>query len=367
MKNMWERIADTLIGHSLQLRAGERVYIQVSGDIAGDLVELLLERILQDGGIPVLRQRSTKQLKAMIKHASIDQFQQWAEFDRREIESSDAYIGIQAEQNSFEWNGCGAAQIEHYRTYYSQPVHMAMASLNKWVLFKHPTYAMAQTAGMSSDELMELYRLSCGIDYGEWSRKAALLGQRLERTSRVRIVSPGTELCFSIEGIPHYICDGKYNLPDGEVFTAPVVSTVSGQITFNIPARYMGQSYGEATCRFAAGELVEVSGVGAAQLRSILYSDAGASRIGEFGIGLNPYIHQPTGSLNFDEKMGGSIHLAFGQAFPMAYNGNDSSIHFDMVLSQRAADGGGELYFDDELVRKDGMFITSDLKGLNDG
>ncbi|CAM4435019.1 aminopeptidase [Paenibacillus tarimensis] len=365
MKNIWHDIADMLTGHSLRLAPEEKVYVQVTGEI-GALLDMLLENILRGGGVPVLRQRSVEQVKAIVNYSSEEQLKRLAELDAQEITASGAFIGIQAEENRFEMSSCDQSLYGNYVKHYLQPVQQAMAGLRKWVLFKYPTYGMAQTAGMSLGELAELYRKSCCIDYSSWSRKAALLGGRLDAAKQVRIVSPGTDLRFSIEGIPHYICDGKHNLPDGEVFTAPVAGTVSGRIAFNIPVRYLGMSLGEVTCRFEDGNLVEVEGTGAQQLQQILGVDEGASRIGEFGIGLNPYIRKSTGSLNMDEKMAGSIHLAFGQSFPMAYNGNESAIHLDMVLSQCPEDGGGELYLDGELVRKDGRFVARDLRVLDD-
>jgi aminopeptidase len=190
---------------------------------------------------------------------------------------------------------------------------------------------------------------------------------RMEKAERIRIVSPGTDLTFSIQGIPIRPCYGQRNIPDGEVFTAPLRESANGTIRYNTPSRYQGTLFSDVCFRFKDGKIIEATANNTEKLNEVLDADEGARYLGEWAIGCNNRVRYPMLDTLFDEKIGGSFHLTPGQAYEDADNGNRSVVHWDLVLIQRADYGGGEIYFDDELIRKDGRFVPEDLEGLNVG
>lgn len=359
------RLARQIIQQSLQIKAGERVIIDLTGN-ADDLAEAVIEQIAAVGGTAQLRINSQRLNRGLIMQGDAAQFAQWAEWECARQAACDAYIGIKAEENIYETADLASEQYALYVQHYLQPLAISMASMKKWLLLRYPTYGMAQLAKMSLAELTSRYYHACTLPYARLRKRAEPLLELLARTDRVRIVGPQTNLSFSIRGIPSFLCDGRYNLPDGEVFTAPLPDTVDGEILFNVPSTYLGIPFERVWLRFAKGKVTEADASDRASLLRILDTDPGAACVGEFGIGLNPVIDRPMNNLLFDEKMAGSVHLALGQAYEMADNGNRSSIHWDLVLSQTAADGGGELWFDDQLIRKDGRFVLPALQALND-
>jgi aminopeptidase len=187
----------------------------------------------------------------------------------------------------------------------------------------------------------------------------------MDKTDRVEIKGPGIDLRFSIKGIGAVSCGGTHNIPDGEVFSCPVKNSVEGEITFNAPTIYQGTSFERIRLVFEKGKIVEATGTNTQRLNEILDSDAGARYIGEFAIGFNPHIQEPMHDILFDEKIAGSFHFTPGQAYQEADNGNRSQVHWDMVCIQRPDYGGGEIYFDGKLIRRDGLFVPAALKKLD--
>lgn len=359
-----EQLAIQIVEHSLSLKEGQRVLLNVVGH-CDELIDLLIKHIYIVGALPFINVISVSSLKSIIMDSSDELFKIWAEQDLSRLNSMDAYVGIRVDENLHEFSDIPKEKYHSYLKHYMQPLQEAMAQRKKWVLLKFPTPAMAQLAGMSFPMFCDCFHQSCNIDYDGLHRRAQALGDLMARTDKVRIVAPQTELYFSIKGISSYICDGRYNLPDGEIFTAPVIDSVEGNIVFNVPTYYGGIIYDQVELQFHEGKVVKASSNRNEHMWGILKTDEGSCRIGEFGIGLNPIIRRPMNSLIFDEKMLGSIHLALGQAYSMADNGNQSSIHWDMVLCQAKQYGGGEIYFDHVLIQKDGQFQLAELMPLN--
>ena len=187
----------------------------------------------------------------------------------------------------------------------------------------------------------------------------------MEKTDRVEIKGPGTDLRFSIKGIAAIICGGDRNIPDGEVFSCPVKDSVEGFVTFNAPTIYQGIGFDGIRLAFKNGKIVDATSNQTKKLNNILDSDPGARYIGEFSLGFNPYVMHPMRDILFDEKIAGSFHFTPGQAYEEADNGNRSQIHWDMVSIQRPDYGGGEIYFDGKLIRRDGEFLPKPLRSLN--
>jgi aminopeptidase len=359
-----KQLARNVVHHSLQLSTGQRVLIDVVGQ-AEHMVEAMIEAVYEAEAQPFLEMIPIHHLKSLIAFCTQEQIARWSAISQDQMRGMDAYIGIRSDDNMFEMQDLPPDRYQQYVLGYLQPKQYAMAGLGKWILLRNPTPAFAQMARMSQSVFMETYARACNMNYKAWAQRAQPLVDLLQRTDRVRIVSPNTDLSFSVQGMNAVICDGKYNLPDGEVFTAPIADSAHGVIAFNVPTSYMGLVFDQIQMTFHNGRVVEVKSPQKAWLEPFLHQDEGASQIGEFGIGLNPHIQAPMNNLLFDEKMHGSLHLALGQAYPMADNGNRSAMHWDFVLSQSDSLGGGELYLDEVLARKNGLFVLPELMALN--
>jgi aminopeptidase len=253
-----------------------------------------------------------------------------------------------------------------YMEHVVKPVHLDYRVNNtRWVVLRYPTPSMAQLACMSTAQFEDYFYRVCTLDYGRMSDAMEPLKRRMDATDRVHIKAPGTDLRFSIRGIGSVKCEGRRNLPDGECFTAPVRDSVEGTIAYNTPSLYLGTTFENLRFRFEGGRIVEATGSPQGQLDRVLDTDEGARFVGEFSLGFNPYITRPMKDTLFDEKIAGSLHFTPGQAYQIADNGNRSKVHWDLVLIQTPEHGGGEIWFDGELVRRDGRFVVPELEGLN--
>jgi aminopeptidase len=284
------------------------------------------------------------------------------------MEKMNAYIGIRGAANSSQFADVPQAKMDLYQQHWWQTVHTAIrVPKTKWCVLRYPTDSFAQAANMSTAAFENFYFDVCTADYAAMREAQKPLATRMRAADRVRITAPGTELEFSIKGIPVIECWGERNIPDGEVFTAPVRDSINGTIRFNAPSRYQGTVYENVEFEFKAGKIVRATANETAKINAILDSDEGARYCGEWAVGVNNRVLHPMLDTLFDEKIGGSFHLTPGQAYEIADNGNRSRIHWDLVLIQRPDYGGGQMWFDGELIRKDGRFVPADLQGLNAG
>jgi aminopeptidase len=224
---------------------------------------------------------------------------------------------------------------------------------------------MAQQANRSTEAFEDFFFNVCTMDYARMAKAMRPLAARMERCDRVHIIGPGTDLSFSIQGIPAIPCDGKLNIPDGEVFTAPVRDSVNGTVQFNARTIYQGTVHDNVRLEFQRGKVIKAASSNTEHLNKVLDSDDGARYVGEFAIGFNPYVTEPMLDILFDEKIAGSFHFTPGQAYEEADNGNRSMIHWDLVCLQDEAHGGGEIYFDGQLIRRNGLFVVEELEPLN--
>src|SRR6266404_5721845 len=236
------------------------------------------------------------------------------------------------------------------------------------------TIALVRTArNIGANPFVQIHRarVSRALALAASDRQLKLIANhelaRMKKTDCVEIKGPGTELRFSIKGLPAVICGGDHNIPDGEVFSCPVKNSVQGHVTFNAPSIYQGISFDGIRLEFRDGKIVNATSNRPKKLNKILDSDAGARYIGEFSLGFNPHVLEPMRDILFDEKIAGSFHFTPGQAYEEADNGNRSQVHWDMVSIQRPEYGGGEIYFDDKLIRRDGEFLPKRLRSLNRG
>lgn len=362
-----EKLADILVGYSCSVKPGEKVLVEAY-DIPDDVVTALVRRIDAAGALPFVTVKRNAVLRALYNSATEAQMEMTGKFEAARMREMDAYIGVRGADNSSELTDVPDAQMKLYRKLWWHPVHTERrVKHTKWVVLRWPTPSMAQQAGMSTESFEDFYFDVCTFDYANLARTIEPLKSLMDRTDRVHITGPGTDLRFSIADIPTIPCVGERNIPDGECFTAPVRDSVNGAINFNAPTIYQGTVFENIRLVFSQGKVVEATAAGdlTGKLNEILDSDGGARYIGEFSLGFNPYILQPMKDILFDEKIAGSFHFTPGQAYDEADNGNDSVVHWDMVMLQRAEQGGGEIYFDDVLIRKDGLFVPDDLQALN--
>ena len=360
-----QKLAENLVGYSIDMQPGENVLVEMIGS-ERDLLNAIIEEVSKRGGRPFVQLTDKTVQRAMLMNASEEQLKLWAELDLQRMKQMDCYIGIRAGENVNDLADVPEENMKLYNSLYSHPVHSEeRVKRTKWVVLRYPNASMAQLANTSTEAFENFYFDVCNLDYSKMDRAQDPLAELMRKTDKVRITGPGTDLTFSIKGIGAEKCSGQKNIPDGEVYTAPVRDSVNGTISYNTPTLYNGITFENIKFRFENGKIVEASSSDTARLNEILDSDEGARYIGEFAIGFNPYILHPMKDILFDEKIAGSIHFTPGQAYDVTDNGNTSSIHWDLVLIQRPEYGGGEIYFDDVLIRKDGLFVIPELEGLN--
>jgi aminopeptidase len=362
-----DQLADLLLDHSCRVERGERILIEAFDLPEPTLVCRLVEGAAGRGATPFVIWKSNAVLRSLYNTATEEGMKLAGQFDRAQMEQMQAYIGIRGAANSSQFADVPQKQMDLYQQHWWKPVTDYRVSRTKWCVLRYPTDSFAQAAGMSTAAFEDFYFDVSTADYAAMKAAQAPLAERMRRTDRVRITAPGTELEFSIKDIPVIECWGERNIPDGEVFTAPVRESINGVIRYNTPSRYQGTVFEDIEFEFKAGKIVRASANETEKLNVILDSDDGARYCGEWAIGVNNRVREPMLDTLFDEKIGGSLHLTPGQAYEIADNGNRSRIHWDLVLIQRPDYGGGEIWFDGELLRKDGRFVPEDLQGLNVG
>ncbi len=361
-----DALSRLLVGYSIDLKAGESCLIQAV-DVPVEMVESLVSAVYEAGGTPFVKLTHERLQKVMLAGAGQEDFTRWTDCDAYQMERMDAFIGIRGYINPRETALIdGGKQAEYAKAYYQPVHHQIRVPKTKWVVLRYPTPAMAYMADMPSVEFEEFYyQVTSGVDYAAMSRAMAEAAQFLDKADRVHILGPGTDVKFSIRSMGSVPCDGRRNIPDGEIYTAPVKESVEGKITYNTPSTYQGVSYRDISFEFSSGKIVRAEGSQSRRLNAVLDTDEGARYIGEFALGCNPRITRPMDEILFDEKIAGSFHFTPGAAYQECDNGNRSSVHWDLVSIQSAEYGGGEIWIDGNLIRKDGIFLHEAFLGLN--
>ncbi|MGF1529531.1 MAG: aminopeptidase [Candidatus Competibacterales bacterium] len=360
------QLADTLVNFSCGVQEGEHILFEAI-DIPEAFVCECIRMAQQRGAHPQVLLRSSRVHRALLLGGSEAQWRLTADVERQLMANVQCYVGIRGSQNVAELSDVPVEKTHHWESQIWQRVHhQVRVPHTRWVVLRWPGPNMAQLADMSTAAFEDFYFRVCTMDYAALSRAMVPLKARLEAADEVRIVGPGsTDVRFSIKDIPAVPCDGRLNIPDGEVFTAPVRDSVNGTVHFNAPSLYRGVTHEGVKLTFADGKIVQAESSNTPKLLEVFDTDDGARHLGEFAIGVNPHITRPMKDILFDEKIAGSVHLTPGNCYDVAPNGNRSAIHWDLVLIQRPEYGGGELYLDGQLVRRDGLFVVDDLKGLN--
>ena len=359
----FDKLAKILVEYSIRLKRNEAVLIE-GFDIPDEMTIALIRATRRAGGVPFAQVYNARVTRALALEASDRQLNLMASHELARMKKMDAYIAVRGSNNITELSDVPVDKMKLIAKK-MQPVQDQRVKKTKWVVLRWPTPSMAQLAGMSTEAFEDFYFEVCTLDYRKLQAGMKALKRLMQKTDRVEIKGPGTDLNFSIKGIPAVICGGDRNIPDGEVFTSPMKHSVDGHVTFNAPSIYQGTGFDGVRLQFKNGKIVEATSNETEKLNKILDSDSGARYIGEFSLGFNPRILEPIRDILFDEKIAGSFHLTPGQAYEEADNGNRSQVHWDMVNIQRPEYGGGEIYFDGKLIRRDGEFLPKQLRSLN--
>ena len=359
-------LAKVIVNYSTALKKGEKILIEAIG-VDPEPVVALIRAVKARGGIPLVTLKQPKVTRELLSCATPESMKLAASCEAFRMRKVDAYVGLRCGSNIFEMSDVPSSKMGLYSKHWMKPVHLDLrVPRTRWVVLRYPTPSMAQLAGMSTEAFEDFFFKVCTLDYAALSKAMTPLVRRMNSAKEVRIKGRGTDLSLSIKGLPSVKCDGKMNIPDGEVFTAPVKDSVNGVVTFNAPTVYEGFDFERIRLEFENGKVVKAESNDTKRLNRILDGDAGCRYVGEFAIGVNPFITEPMKDTLFDEKIAGSFHMALGNAYKgEADNGNRSQIHWDMVCIQTPKWGGGEIYFDDMLIRKNGRFVPRDLKPLD--
>ncbi len=365
MSDKLKELASLIVNYSIRVEKDEKVLITTQSMETREFISYLIDEIYKNGGVPCLKINDPI-LGAKLTEGNNDgRIKLLKKIQENEVELFDSFINIRYATNDYE-NKNASGEMSKKLSQALLPSSDVRVNQRKWVLLNYPSLLDSYKAKMTSREFMEFALNVMTVNYEEMGKLIKPLKKLMDKTDKVRIVSPGTDLTFSIKGMGSIPCVGEMNIPDGELYSAPVKTSVNGTITYNTPSPYQGRVYNHVSLEFKDGKIIHATcDEDNEKLNEIFDTDEGARYVGEFSLGFNPEILYPMGDILYDEKILGSIHFTPGQAYKDCYNGNDSGIHWDMVLIQREDYGGGEIYFDDVLIRKNGMFVLDELKPLN--
>ena len=361
-----KKLAYNLVNYSCRVQKGEKVLISCNGVHPLPLVKQLIKEIYAAEGLAFVDFTTNSLDRELLLGATEEQLKILAENEAAKMRQMDCYIGVRGEDNLAEMSDVPEDKLALYDKLYMNPVHHEIrVPHTKWVVLRYPAPSMAQSAHQSLEAFEDYYFNVCNLDYSKMSKAMDSLVELMNKTDKVRLTAKNTDITFSIKDIPAIKCDGACNIPDGEVYTAPVRDSVNGTITYNTPSEYNSFTFENVSLTFENGKIVKCTANNNEKVEAVFNIDEGARYVGEFAIGVNPYITKPMNNILFDEKIMGSIHFTPGNCYDDAYNGNKSAIHWDLVLIQTPEYGGGEIYFDDVLIRKDGRFVLPELEVLN--
>lgn len=349
------QLAKNIVDFSLDLHSGENLNIIVYGDtqeaLAGEI-----ERYAKSKGVNT---RLFHDHEYFYNNMTDEEFEEYLQKEMEIMQACDA-CAIVRKNLPMDLTDLGRQRREKLIV----DVHFNIRCQKKWNLTSVPSPEDCKTEEEYKD-LLNTYLTASSINYKKFSTAMDNLVERMKKADKIRIRAKNTNLSFSIKGMPAVKCISERNLPDGEVFTAPIIDSVNGYITYNLPSAEEQTTHNNIYFEFKNGKIVHASSDHTSELLEILATDEGARYIGEFSFGLNPFITKCYNNTLYDEKISGTIHLTPGNAYERCDNGNRSNIHWDLVQSHTPEYGGGEIWFDNTLIRKDGLFVPEDLKCLN--
>lgn len=360
-------LAKTIVNYSVNVQPGDAVLLDSIGFTPRPLIEAIAEEVMRAGGVPVIGYQQLAWLRRLMLEAEEEQLVRLGGILSQQMEMYQCYISVRGQDNGFEWSDVPKERMGWYNRHVFQPVHIERrCKKTRWCVMRYPNESMCQLAETSTEAFSRFFYDVCCVDYPRMAQALVPLQKLMDEAKSFRITGPDTDLSFSVEGIPSVPCAGTHNIPDGECFTAPVKESVQGYVTYNTPSLREGITFQSIRLEFEKGKVVNAqAGPHTATLNAMLDVDEGGRYIGEFSFGVNPVILMPMRDTLFDEKICGSFHIALGACYDEAPNGNQSALHWDMVQIQRSDYGGGEIYCDERLIRKDGLFVVPELEALN--
>lgn len=360
-----EKLSNTIVNYSVSVKENDRVLIQYENDACKPLVKCLINDIYKNKGMPFVKLLDNELSSLILEKADDNTLDEMVKMKTYEVDNFDCFIRICYTENEYEDKNISPL-IRKKLGEKSEEIDDIRINKRRWVLLNYPSLIDAYKSGMKYDDFYNYSLDVMNVDYRSLNEKIKPLKDLMEKTDKVRILGPDTDITFSIKGMPAIPCCGTANIPDGELYTAPIKDSVNGVITYNTKSPYNGNIFSNIRLEFKNGKIVCATVLEHQdELDKIFDTDEGARYIGEFSLGFNPRILNPMGDILYDEKIMGSIHFTPGRCYEDCDNGNKSSIHWDLVLIQREDYGGGEIYFDDVLIRKDGKFVLESLKDLN--
>ncbi len=362
-----KKLAEVLVRHSTQVKPGDKVLIEIN-DVPPEFTAVLLQEVCDAGGLPVLEHKFQVHNRAMYLNATEERMKLIADIELYRMKQMDCYIAVRGIFNSKELTDVPGDKMSLYEKFWLKPVHLKQrVEETRWVVLRFPSPQMAQMAKMSFETFEDFYyRVCCDVDWAKAEKAMIPAKAFMEKTDKVHIKGPGTDLQFSIKGIPAVPCGGHMNIPDLEIFTSPVRTSVNGKISYNAPSTYRGFTFENVVLDFKDGKIVNATSNDTKRINEIFDTDEGARYVGEFALGFHPFVMNPMDDILFDEKICGSFHFTPGQAYEKeADNGNRSQIHWDLVCMQRPENGGGEIWMDGVLIRKDGKFVHEAFLAMN--
>lgn len=365
MDKRLEQLSNTIVNYSIKVKENDKVLIQYESSNCNPLIKYLIKDIYKNKGIPFVK-LIDNELDTLIKEkANSYVMDEIVKMKQYEVDNFDCFIRICYTENEYEDKNVDTS-IRKELGAKSREVDNIRTNERRWVLLNYPSLVDAYKSKMKYDEFYNFSMDVMNVDYESLNEKIKPLKDLMEKTDKVRILAPDTDITFSIKGMNAVPCCGTANIPDGELYTAPIKDSVNGVITYNTPSPYRGNIFNNIRLEFKDGKIINATSLeNQKELDEIFNTDEGARYIGEFSLGFNPLITKPMGDILYDEKIMGSLHFTPGSCYDDCNNGNKSSIHWDLVLIQTEEFGGGEIYFDDVLIRKDGVFVLPELKDLN--
>jgi len=361
-----DSLAQILVRYSTKVKRGDVCSVAAS-TAAEPLVQAIYEEILRAGGLPIMQLQPSGGQAAFYDLASDEQLDWVPPTTEWTVENADVHISVMATLNTRELSHADPKkQARHQKarkTIMETSMRRAAEDSYRWALTLFPTHAYASEAGMSLPAFEDFYYTAClavdGDPVNAWKRQSEetqRLTEWIRGREEVRIQAAGTDVTLGVAGRNWIPCVGEHNMPDGEFFTAPVEDAVNGEICFSFPASYGGRTVSGVCLRFEDGKVVDArADQGEDFLIEMLDTDEGARRLGELGIGTNFGIATGTKEILLDEKIGGTVHMAVGMAYPESGGTNSSAVHWDMVCDLRE---GGSITVDGEELQRDGRFLV---------
>lgn len=354
MDKRWTQLGELLVNYSMAVKPGEKVMIAFVELETYPLVHAIYRACIQAGALPQVQFLSEELNRLVLKHGSPEQIGWVPEIEAYGMEWADVYFGLRGAHNLDVFWDVPADKLSLLRKAMGV-ISTKRWQQTRWCVLRVPNAALAHQAGVDEETITEMFFNACLLDWPAVSQEWRRWAEILNRGRHVRLTGKDTDLSFSVEGRTWDVADGHINMPDGEIATAPVESTVNGYISFEFPGVLAGRQMNDIRLRWDHGQLVEATCASHQDfLRSVLDTDAGASKIGEFAIGTNPEVKYFCKDILIDEKIGGTVHVALGRAYPQSGGTNQSAIHWDIIKDTRQQ---GEIYLDGKLIFENGRVL----------